>query len=145
LCGKLRAVLDEFDEVLGGGAGIGTMLKNVQRQFDEAWCARYAHGQTNRYVWRHAQDVPQIKRLLKALGYDELCDRALRYIESEDPFLLRARHPFGLFVSGINSYAGAGTSPDLTLEGEPPPDCRHTPRCRTDQEHTKKRATDLRA
>lgn len=142
---KLTAILEEVDELLGGGAGVASQLRNFQRQFDELWCGRYARGQHGRYIWRHAMDVPNIKRLLKALGYDDLVDRAGRYIATEDDFLKRNRHPFGLFVSGINSYAGEGKATDLALDAAGPVDCRHSPRCASEQQHTKKKQTELRA
>jgi len=146
LHGKLGAVLEEIDEVIGGGAGIASQIKMFEAGFDAVWCERYARGQTGRYVWRFSSDVPQIKRLLKMLGLDELKGRVIRYIANDDPFLVRARHPFGLFVSGINSYAGEGQAPaPLELEAEAPIDCRHTPRCSSEQAHTRRRSAEMRS
>lgn len=144
---KLGAVLDECDELIGGGAGIGAKLKQFQAAFDGSWGRRYAHGQAGRYVWRFAVDVPNQKRLLKMLGLEELTARASRYIANDDPFLVRQRHPFGLFVSGINQYAAEGDPiVDLELDsGAPPADCRHTPRCGTDYLCTQKKRAELRA
>jgi hypothetical protein len=146
---KMAAVLEECDELLGGGAGLAAQIKAFERAFDEAWGRRYAAGQHGRYVWRYAADVPNIKRLLKQFkpnGLEELTKRANRYLSTEDDFLKRNRHPFGLFVSGVNSYADEGQAvEDLELDPAAPSDCKHTPRCRTEVEHTKRRSADLRA
>jgi hypothetical protein len=108
---KMGAVLEEIDELLAGGAGIGAKLKALEAAFDEAWCARYAPGQRDRYVWVYKQDVPQLKRLIKMLGVEETSARAVRYIMSEDPFFVRGRHGFGLFVRSINQWARAAEAP----------------------------------
>lgn len=142
---KTGMLLDEFDELLGGGAGIASQMKQFETAFDTAWCARYAAGMHGRYIWRKQIDVPNIKRLLKALGLVELVKRATVYISNDDPFLTRSRHPFGLFVSGINSYAGEGEAPDLELSAQGPIDCKHLPRCSSEQEHTKKKQAEMRA
>lgn len=143
---KLGAVLEEMDAIAGGGAGIASQVKTFETAFDGAWCGRYAAGQHGRYMWRKTVDVPNIKRLIKGLGLDELLGRMTRYIASEDPFLIRARHPFGLLVSGINSYAAQATAPeDFALDAPTVPDCKHTPRCTSDQQHTDRKMRELRA
>lgn len=142
---KTGALLDEFDELLGGGAGIASQMKAFMEAFDTAWCARYAAGQHGRYIWRYAVDRPNIKRLLKALGLVEMVKRATVYVSNEDPYVIRSRHPFGLFVSGINSYCGEGDAADLELSAQSAIDCRHAPRCTSEQEHTKKKQAELRA
>lgn len=139
---KLGATLDELDALLDGKASIATDLKRFQQDFDSLWGSRYAGGQTGRYIWRHVIDLPNMKRLLKALGLAELTDRAVNYLRSEDPFLMKNRHPFGLFVSGINSYANDAPSGELDLSA--PVDCRHTPRCGSDQAHTARKMAEAR-
>ena len=136
---QCTALIEEIAELLGGGAGIAAQMKEFEGAFEHAWTQRY-HGQ--RYLWRYVKDRPQIKRLLKTLGLEELTLRAARYIANEDPFLVRERHPFGLFVSGINRYAEESDHGfDLA---SPAVGCSHTPRCINDVEHTRKRATEMR-
>lgn len=140
---KAGLILEEFDELLSGRAGIATLMKDFERAFDGIWGRRYAGGQTGRYIWRYAADRPHLKKLIKQLGPEEVARRAANYLTNDDPFLVRSRHPFGLFVSGINSYSGGGDVADLELS--PPIDCRHTPRCSSDQEHTKRQGEERRA
>lgn len=134
---------DEITRLLHGEAGIGEKLKAVEVAFALAWSERYAPGNPNAYQWQYAQDRSQLKRLLKSLAVEELTRRLHEYIRDSDPFYLKARHPFRLFVSGINRYAPASTS-DLELEA-PPADCRHTPKCSTDEHCTRKRSAEMRA
>lgn len=143
---KLGAVLEEVDALAGGGAGISEKTKAIREAFDAAWCDRYAAGEHGRYLWRNPVDAANVKRLTKALGVDELRARIARYIANEDPYVVRARHPFGLFVSGINSYAGPAAAPeDLELDAPTVSDCKHVPRCTSDQQHTDRKLRDLMA
>jgi hypothetical protein len=142
---KLLAVNQEIDELLGGGAGVAELMKQFERTFDELWCARYANGERGRYVWRFAVDRPNLKRLLRTLGLEELTARATRYMRNADPFIVRSRHPFGLFVSGINTYAAEAPGGELTLEAPAVHDCRHSPACKSDQEHTRRKLAEMRA
>ena len=138
------ALLEEITELLGGGVGIAAHLRAFEVAFDVLWCERYAKGQTNRYVWRFAVDRPNIKRLLKTIGLEELKSRAFNYLRSDDAFLVRSRHPFGLLVHGINGYANEGDAPELHLEAPTVADCRHLPRCASDQQHTRLKAQEMR-
>ena len=147
---KLGAVLEEADEMNAGGYGMAAQLKAFQKEFDRLWGTRYAAGEAGRYVWRFAADVPNQKRLIKTLGLQELITRAVRYINTEEPFLVKNRHPFGLFASGINSYAAqAGAPADFALERPASEDCRregkHVPPCGSDQEHTRRKMADMKA
>lgn len=144
LIAKLHDCTIEIDNLLGGKAGIGEQLKAVTTCFDTAWGDRYAGGVAGRYVWARMKDIPQIKRLLKMLGLEELQDRIARYLQDEDPFVRNARHPFGLLVSRINSYAAAASAPaDLQLEAPTVSDCKHRPACKNDQEHTRRKMREL--
>lgn len=145
LLAKLHDINREMDELLGGGAGIGSQMKAIETAFDLAWCNRYAKGQRGRYVWRHTQDKPQIKRLLKTLGLSELEARIQSYIRNDDPYYAQARHNFGVFVASINSHAGAAQAPqDLELSARPV-GCEHNPPCSSDQVHTKTKLREMRA
>src|SRR5262245_2193958 len=133
LQGQMTAVLEELRAVVGGDATIGEMVKIGERLFADEWHKRYGTF----YLWKHVQDKPQMKRLIKALGIEELSVRIVRYIANDEAFVQQRRHPFGLFVSTINSYAHQST--DFVLTGTAPADCRHTPRCTSDVEHTRRR------
>jgi hypothetical protein len=134
---KLNALSEEIDTLLGGGAGTAANLKILEKAFDEQWCLRYAPGRRGCYVWQFSRDVPHLKRLLRKLPIPEITARMMRYIGNDDPFYVKARHPFGLFVSSINSHAGEALAPE-SFDLEPPADCKHSPVCKSDQEHTRK-------
>lgn len=139
-------LLAEARALLEGQPGIGEKLKALERAFDAAWCARYAPGQSGRYVWQYVKDRPQMKRLLKSLSVEALEERMLNYIRDEDAFYLKARHSFGLFVSSINRWAPAGDAPDLELQdpGARPYGCVHRPACQSDAAHTARLNRELR-
>lgn len=133
------AITEELLEVTGGRVTISDKLKQLEATFSTAWQARYGSP----YVWQYVKDRPQLKRLLGKLELSAIALRMGAYLRDADPFLLKARHGFGLFVSQINRYA-EDLAADLQLEA-PATDCRHTPPCHSDQEHTRKRSADLRA
>lgn len=143
---KQGELLAEIDALLGGKPGIGTKIKTFQTGYDAAWCSRYAPGQHGRYIWRATIDVPNIKRLLKSLEVEDLIERAQRYVRSNDDFHVRGRHNFGLFVSSINAWARSSDAPagDFELQRQVA-DCKHDPPCTTDQEHTRRRAREMRS
>ena len=105
---KLQAVTQELDDLLGGKAGTADLLKRLEAHFDQVWCVRYATGQHGRYVWAYAKDRPQMKRLIKTLGVEEIERRMIAYLKNDDSFYVKARHPFGLFVASINSTFARG-------------------------------------
>src|SRR3990167_2997189 len=144
---KQAALIEEINALLGGGAGIAAQMKEFEQAFDLVWCQRYARGEKGHYIWRFAQDRSQIKKLLKTLGLEEMKLRAARYIADDDPYRVRARHPFGLFVSNINSYTREAAAPaDFSLaDSSPAVGCTHVPRCADDVIHTRKRTTEMRA
>lgn len=136
---KEQAVLEEIDTILSGGVGIGTLMNQASKAWLAAWAVRYR----GEYAWKHERDRPQIKRLVKSLGVEELTKRMNNYIRNSDPFFLQARHSFAAFVASINQHADISDAGDLELEAGPA-DCRHDPPCRTDQEHTRRRNADMR-
>jgi len=138
--GKLEELHAEIDALLGGAAGIGVAMKALEHTFDGAWGVRYAGGQTGRYVWRPTTDKPHVKRLIKLLGLAEVQRRVWVYLRNEDPFYVRARHPWLVFVGSINSHAEAGGASEVV----PVTGCKHDPACKSDQQHTKKKLKELR-
>jgi len=139
---KLDAIVAEADEILGGGIGIGQKIKELETTFEAAWAARYGAGRG--YVWNYARDRAHWKRLIKMVGTVDLSERIQIYMNSREPHVVDARHSFPMFVATVNSYITAPLLP----EGDgvyPVVDCRHTPRCRTEVEHTRKRRDELKA
>lgn len=138
---RQTGILEELETLLTGGVGIAEKLKDAEGAYVELYSARYRSA----YVWSYAKDRPQMKRLIKLLGLEELKARMGRYLQNSDTFFTSRRHPFGLFVHSIVQFAGeAATVGDLELSA-PVADCKHAPACRTDQEHTRKRSAEMRA
>lgn len=139
---KLREVqaqefelVEEMQRLLGGEPGIGPTLKDLEQHYSTLWQARYGTP----YAFTYKKDVPALKRLIKLLGVDELKKRMERYQRSSDQFYTRAAHSFGLFVATINQHTR-----DDAPTAAAPADCQHSPRCKSDAEHTLARRTDLR-
>lgn len=134
------AITEELLEVTGGRVTISDKLKQLEATFSTLWQARYGSP----YVWHYVKDRPQLKRLLSKLELQAIATRMGNYMRCDDPFLVKARHGFGLFVNQINRYADDREyGLDLALEA-PVVDCRHVPECKSDQEHTRKRMADMR-
>jgi len=140
----LLPLLKRFEEQL---AAQHDLLREMQAvltghnpglEFGKWWEQAWAAVHHDRYVWNYAKDRAQIKRLLGKMSLDELKARATAYLANDEPFLDSNRHPLGVLVSTINSYSPA------PRRGRPPVDCRHTPRCASDVEHTKRQQQTLR-
>ena len=138
---KTYELTEEFGRLLNGEAGIGAVLRELEEALSAIWEARHKTP----YVWQYQRDRPNLKRLLKLLGGPEpIKARWLNYVRDDDAYLVKARHPFALFVANVNRYADAGAPTELELDALPA-DCAHRPPCATDQEHTRRRSAEMRA
>lgn len=133
---KVGETLDEIEALLGGRAGIGGGMKTIREAFDAGWTERYK----SKFVWRGAAESPDLKRFVKDVGVDETSARVGRFFADSDPYLQLKRHAFYLFADRFNSYAAEPKFFDVPVNG-----CTHVPRCRSDAEHTRARAQELRA
>lgn len=142
---KGMAALDEIDRLMGGGQRSADMLKQAEAAFDRLWGARYAAGQAKKYLWQYQRDRPNLTRLLRTLGLDEVTARMARYIASDDGFLAKNRHPFGLFVNQINTFAREDLGREFSLGRDESGvvGCSHQPPCISDADHTRRRRTEL--
>lgn len=111
---KETAIIEEISNLLGGGVGIGAQMKAGYAAFADQWAIRYPGAP---YLWVYKSDGPNMKRIVQVLGVDELNARAWRYISNTDPWLVKNRHPFRVFVSQINQYAAKAADPKWT-EGD---------------------------
>jgi hypothetical protein len=110
---KTYAITEELQQLAGGAATDTQTTKDVANYFDELWCSRYAPSNTRGYVWHRTRDFPNLRRVLKQLGREEVEGRILTFIKSEDPFYTRPgnRHAFGLFIAAINGLVSAAPAP----------------------------------
>lgn len=134
------ALLEEIAAILSGEPGIGEKLKFVEGEYVRLWQARYRSP----YQWRYTEDRPHLKRLIKALGVDELVVRMTRYVADDTEFYRRARHPFAVFVRNVNEFSGEPALGLAVDESSGPVGCRHTPRCETDVLCTSKMLKEMR-
>lgn len=142
---ELHGLLDQFSAIVkeieqlasGGGPAVAVLLKRAEERWQELWRTRYRSG----YLWSYARDRLYLKRLLAKIEIEDLERRMQAYLADNDPFIVNARHPFGLFGTQVNRYAGLFPVEDVQPSG----DCRHTPRCGSEQEHTKRRMADMRS
>lgn len=117
-------------------------VKDALTHFDQHWIAAYTRGASpvQHYQFNGLKDATAVKRLLKTMDATTLLARITNYFRDRDDFLVRQRHPFGLFIARVNAYASTAAQPDAAA----PPDCTHVPRCISDTMHTRRRANDLR-
>lgn len=141
---KLGATLKRMEEQL---AGLHDQLREMQqllagenpllvleRYWLDAWRATYHES----YIWVHAKDRAGLKRLLRSLSPDEIKARIGAYLATDEPFLQKNKHSFGVFCSTINSYSGAKARQAVV-------GCSHQPRCSSEVEHTRLRNREMRA
>lgn len=121
---------------------------DVMAFFNELWMNRYTLGivPAVHYEFNRRSDPAQIKRLVALSGTTlEVKGRITRYFADRDPFLVKNRHPFNLFVSRWNTYAPSGRHvAQEWVDPTTPVDCRHEPPCRDDAEHTRRRNQEMR-
>ncbi len=122
---KEDAILHEVEALLGGQPGIGAILKHAEAHFSTLWAVRYPPGP---YVFHYAKDRPILKQRLAALGLEEVEGRMCDYLQRHtDDLLIKARHPFSLFLSTINRYQALRSAEDMA--------CQHEPRCPNTSAH----------
>jgi len=138
---KMNEEIEELTRAIHGGIMMADQVQDFEATFAALWSGRYGGA----YAWQYTKDRPQIKRLIKLLGLEELKGRAGAYLRESDPFYGKARHAFNLFVASVNRLTVPMAVDDLTLEAPPVADCLHVPRCVSDQEHTKRRMAEVRS
>lgn len=128
------ALIAELERLAGGGPGIGEILKECYDRWLELW----PHGT---YVFVFTKDAPQMKRLVRELGKQDVLERMFRYLTCREPFYADKKHPFPMFVATINKW---GSIPGEIVFQAAPIGCRHTPPCHSDVEHTRLKQQELR-
>ena len=135
---KTFAIAEELQSLLQGEAITGDHLKMLEGIWSDEYERRYG----SKYMFDYKKDRPHWKRLLKAVGPEELVRRIAAYFHEADAYTQKAKHPFGLFLSRFNSLAEErSTSLPLTSLVV---DCHHEPRCTSDAQHTQRRMEAVR-
>lgn len=138
---KLGLALEEMETILGGGVGIGAQMRRLIASWRDLWATRYR----GTYSWNGMIDGKALKKLIQEHGADEVEARLASYVKDGGDFLVQNRHPFQVFVRSVNQYAGVRRDREEGFDLQPPADCHHTPRCRTDKTHTDRAGAERRA
>lgn len=136
LLGQLHDELIAIKRIAEGSNPTGEIFQH----FADLWERRYRA----KYTFNGAVDGNHIKRLLKVFDVPTLKARLTRYFADDEPFVLKNRHAFNVFIGRINSYATPGSTSSAGDAPAPVVGCTHTPPCGTDAEHTRRRMGDLR-
>lgn len=126
-------------------ASQGHAIKAYLTAFDKLWEARYKTKYVRLEKGEGARDAKAAKKLLAELERADLWQRTQKFIASSEPYYVEQRHPFWLFARDVNKF-GAAPPPSSSTTTHTPAvqDCRHTPRCASDVEHTRRRSEDMR-
>lgn len=100
---KRAAIYAEMDTLLKGGEGIGQKVTRLKLSYSQAWETRYHSKYT---FTNHAMVGASLKRFLAAHGETEITARMFTFIKNDDPFYVRGRHDFALFVKAFNQCVG---------------------------------------
>lgn len=137
---KQGAMIEEFENIVGGGPTIGDKLKHLEAYWSELWEWRYREP----YVWpkdEFAKSRGQWKTLLKKIPIEALKNRIANYIRNGDDFFVSKKHPFGMFVATINQHVNARG--DVAQLQERPDGCKHDPPCADQFEHTRRKQQEM--
>lgn len=133
----------DLEAVLNGDDTTGQQVGRLFDRWALHWRARYR----NKYVFvARAKAGAGFKRLLKDMTLDDIDARMQQYVASNDPFYTMTLHSIDAFFTAVNKFPGTGTTTDeAQFLQAPVGDCTHSPRCKSDQEHTRRRGQDMRA
>lgn len=110
---KRGAIVAEMDALLAGKGGIGVKLKILKGHWAAAWTAR--HHETCDFD--HVKHTAFLKKKLALFSVDEIQAKMSSYVASDDPYYVRARHPFTLFMSSFQTWRGVPVSDGHDAEG----------------------------
>jgi hypothetical protein len=140
---ELAAELDTMEALAAGEATPEQRANRLIKIWGDKWQRRYRAAYI---VGNRGKVIAAFKRIFKAqLDDTDIAARMDGYLASSDRFYTEARHSLDLFFGAVNKFSGTPVADDEAFLTAPVADCRHTPRCKSDQEHTRKRAQEMRA
>jgi hypothetical protein len=142
LLGKLDAhqakgaeLLAELRALIEAEPTIGQNAKRILDYFVEHWKRKFPGEQ---YVVNGAKDMASLKRILKTLPVEEVAARVRSYFRQTERFIVEGKYSLPIFCASINKLTTG--NPSTYVVG-----CIHTPRCGSEQEHTRKQLDEVRA
>lgn len=133
----------DLEALLNGDNTTGQDVARLFKTWGDLWAKRYArdHVFTSR-----AKVGAAFKKLLATMPVTDIEARMRQYLASRDPFYSGAGYAIEVFLKAINKFPGIGPDPgDGEFLQAPVGDCKHSPRCKSDQAHTRLRAQEMRA
>lgn len=132
----LAEAISAYTLLRQGEKSAGTAAKELIADFVIQWGKKYGAI----YVPNWGKDMKAMKTLLQTLTEQELRLRLSSFLASQDKFVVETRHNLSAFPSVVNKLTVAEQS-DLFA---PAMDCTHVPRCKSDQEHTRRKLAERR-
>lgn len=129
-------ILEEMKALLDSEPTQGQLAKRLLVYFATHWRRRFDES----LVVNAPRDLAALKRLLKQLPAAEIERRMTMYLADPDDFARRNRYTLAIFVARVNHYGLAGAQADRFA----PVGCGHTPRCKDDVEHTRRRTDEAK-
>lgn len=139
----LLGIADELEACLTDSPTPGQEAKRFLEWFGCEW-GRVRRGLAS-YTFAWNKDTAIVKRLLKTVPLDDLKVRATKYLKSQEAFVVENGHTIALFAGQINRYIDEQPMQAMFLTAPPVAGCQHSPKCESDQQHTRKRAQEMRA
>lgn len=139
---KVVELVEALEASQEGEATPGQVAKDLVTRFTVLWTNRYKAA----YVPVWGKDIAAMKRLVDKLSPTAIEARMVQYIRSGDTFYVQARHPLNLFCVNVNKFTERAPAEQQQTDDlfSAPSDCKHVPRCRTDEIHTVVKAKELR-
>lgn len=104
---KEDAYVAEVCAILGGQAGLGVRLTAIKTHWCELWTERHHEP----CVFDHVRHSAELKKKVLAYGDDIVTTKISSFILSDDPALVKARHPWMWFIKTFDTWRGIPHEP----------------------------------
>lgn len=103
IAAKIELVDREIAAVVLGEEGIGAKLTRIKA----FWCETWQEAYKEQCDFDHRSHTAALKRwLAKDFTEAQITTKMFHYLIDRNPFYVKERHPFPLFIHGFNSFKG---------------------------------------
>lgn len=99
---KEDQILAEISTLLNDGEGVGAKLRRVKA----AWCAIWSERHKEQCSFDHVKHTPWLKKKLAEYPEEQIIAKIQSYVTNDEAYYVRARHPFGMFMTNFNTWRG---------------------------------------